>query len=282
MSEISANKFPSLLMTKSCRIEETIGNEKCTNTMEKALAAAIVALFLAIVAGIIKLIKRAALGSEFKEIEKVLDKFGNSKSIEYEIGNGEEKLIKEFSPKQLSEFIRKKYQDKKLWENKDLELYQKVLENNSSSESCIEEVMDICHKGLHVKSPTNWSFDKSENKSFPIITCYDGDDNSIKVFVNERYSSIEDCVEKSIWEIKASRSKFIRSAPKKVTLNGYPCCSVGYAYKFANYNRYGLVIGYQIANNLVAILNVTCKKDWSFLCSELIMSIIGSVKYSPE
>ena len=215
----SCKEFPSLLLTKFCRIEETIGNERiCIFTMVQALTAAIVALSFAIVAGIIKLIKRAALGSEFKEIEKVLDKFGSTKSIEYEIVNGEEKLIKKFSPKQLSEFISKKYQNKKLWENKDLELYQKVLENNSSTDSCIEEVMDIYHKGLFVKSPANWAFDKSENKSFPIITCYDGDDNSIEVFVNERYSSIEDCVEKTFGKSRHLVASSLVVYPKKKRL----------------------------------------------------------------
>ncbi len=250
--------------------------------MEKALAAAIVALFLAFVAGIIKLIKRAALGSEFKDLEKILEKFGSTKSIEFDITNGEEKLLKTFSPKQLSEFIRMKYQERKQWKNKDIELYHKVLENNNISESLSKDTRDICHKGLYIKSPINWSFDNSENKSFPIITCYDGNDNSITVLVDERYSSIEDCVEKRIWEIKESRSKFIRSTPKNGIVNNYPTCSVGYAYKYADYNRYGLVVGYQIASDLAAILHITYKKDWSFLCSELITSIINSVKYEPN
>lgn len=249
--------------------------------MEKALAAAIVALFLAIVAGIIKLIKRAALGSEFKDLEQVLDKFGSAKSIEFDITNGEEKLLKTFTPKQLYEYIRMKYQERKQWKNKGIELYQKVLENNFS-DLLPRDTRDISHKGLHIKCPMKWSFEKSENKSYPIITCYDGNDNSITVLVDERYSSVEDCVEKRIWEIKEYRSKFIRSTSKNGIVNNYPICSVGYAYKYANYNRYGIVIGYPIAYNLVAIMHIACKEDWSFLCSELITSIIDSVNYEPN
>jgi hypothetical protein len=249
------------------------------NVWEKALAASLWSLTIAIVVGIIRIIKRATLGSEFKDLEKVLDKFGSTNNIEFDITNGEEKLLKSFSPKQLSEFIRMKYQERKQWKNKELELYHKVLENNNISEPCSRDTKDICYKGLYIKSPMNWSFDNSENKSFPIITCYDGNDNSITVFVDERYISIEDCVERNIWKIKASRNKFIRSTPTNRTINGYPTCSVGYAYKYADYNRYGIVIGYPVADNLAAILHITCKKDWSFLCSDLITTIIDSVKY---
>lgn len=213
-----------------------------------------------------------------------MDKFGSTKCIEFDIlNNGEQKITKTFTPKQLSEYIRIKHQEKKQWEDKPQELYQRVIETNNTIETIPGDLIEIYHKGLHIKSLSTWSIEKKENNICPsIIRCYDGDKVSITVSINKRFSDIEDSVENNVKEIGEYRSKFIRSTPKKDIINAYSTYSVGFAYKFDSFNRFGLVIGYQISSDLVAILHISCINDWSILCSELIRQIEESVKYEPQ
>ena len=137
------------------------------NVWPTALGAAILSLIITIAAVMIRLIKRASLGSEFRDIEKILDKFGSSKDIEFDINEGEEKDMKSFSPKQLSEFIKIKHQHKKQWEDKKLALYKLVIESKTAPDTITENLLDVCHKGLYIKIPKNWSFEKRENSVCP-------------------------------------------------------------------------------------------------------------------
>lgn len=66
--------------------------------MVQALTAAIVALFIGAIAFIVRKIKRAMLGSEFKDLEKVLDKFGSSGIIEFGIAKDEGIISMPFTP----------------------------------------------------------------------------------------------------------------------------------------------------------------------------------------
>jgi len=255
--------------------------------MVQALTAAIVALFLGAIAFIVRKIKRAALGSEFKDLEKVLDKFGSSSMIEFGITKNEGIITMPFTPTQLSSFIRLKYSERKQWKENEYELYKKVIgdNDNSNTNGVLIECVDVVYNGLHMKCPLGWSVEKKDSdeksggKCLPIITSSDGNDNIITAKVMKTYLSIEETIERMIWDEKAQRSKFIRSVPMSNVKNGCPTSQVGYAYKYADYNRYGFVYGCQLSSDLAIILHIKLIDDWSVLCSKSIGEIIDTVEY---
>lgn len=253
--------------------------------MVQALTAALIALFLGAIAFVIRRIKRATLGSEFKDLEKVLDSFGSTNNIIFTVTKNEESISTSFTPTQLREFIRLKHTNGKEWKDNEYGLYKKVIEDSSNTNEFSIDCIDTFYNGLHIKSPIGWyigkteSDEKIEGMHLPIITSSDGKGNIITAKVLKSYLNIEESVERFIWDVKAQRSKFIRGASKSNVINGCSTCSVGYAYKYADYILYGLVIGYQLKSDLVILLQLTYKNDWSVLCSKSITEIIDSVKY---
>ena len=253
--------------------------------MVQALTAAIIALFLGVIAFIVRKIKRATLGSEFKDLEKVLGRFGSSTNIKFEIIKDKENVLLSFTPTQLSKFIRLKYSDRKAWKENEYGLYNKVIEDNDDTNVFNIEIVDVSYNGLHIKCPTGWSIVKTDSDEkvggmhLPVITSSDGNDNIITAKVMKTYLSIEDSVERFIWEEKSQRSKFIRSASKSYLDKGRPSCSVGYAYKYGDSYRYGLVYGCQLTHDLAILLHIKVIDDWSVLCSKPISEIIDTVEY---
>ena len=253
--------------------------------MVQALTAAIVALFLGVIAFIVRKIKRATLGSEFKDLEKVLGRFGSSTNIKFEIAKDKENVLLSFTPTQLSKFIRLKYSDRKAWKENEYGLYNKVIEDDDNTNVLNIEIVDAFYNGLHIKCPTEWSIVKTDSDEkvggihLPIITSSDGNDNIITAKVMKTYLSIAESVERFIWEEKAMRSKFIRSASISNVKNGRPSCSVGYAYKFGDSYRYGLVYGCQLTHDLAILLHIKVIDDWAVLCSKSISEIIDTVEY---
>lgn len=254
--------------------------------MVQALTAAIVALFIGAIAFIVRKIKRAALGSEFKDLEKVLDKFGSSGMIEFGIAKDEGIISMPFTPTQLSLFIRSKYSEGKRWKENEYGLYKKVIEDIDNTNGVSIECVDAIYNGLHMKCPLRWTVEKKDSdekiggKCLPIITSSDGDGNIITAKVMNTYLSIEETIERFIWDEKAQRSKFIRSVSKSNVKKACSTCQVGYAYKYADYNQYGLVYGCQLTPDLAILLNIKYKDDWSVLCSKSIGEIIDTVEYN--
>lgn len=255
------------------------------NVWDKALGAAILAFLITIVSIIIRLIKRASLGSEFKDLEKVLDSFGSTNNIIFNITKGEESISTSFTPIQLRKFIRLKHTNGKEWKNNEYGLYKKVIDDSSNTNEFSIDCIDASYNGLHMKSPIGWYLGKTDSDEkikgmpLPIITSSDGEGNIITAKVLKSYLNIEESVERFIWDVKAQRSKFICGASKSNVINGCSTCSIGYAYKYADYILYGLVIGYQLKSDLVLLLQLTYKDDWSVLCSKSITEIIDSAKY---
>ena len=253
--------------------------------MVQALTAAIIALFFGVIAFIVRKIKRASLGSEFKDLEKVLGRFGSSTNIKFEIAKDKENVLLTFTPTQLSKFIRLKYSNRKTWKENEFGLYSKVTEDNDNTNVCNFEIIDAFYNGLHIKCPTGWSIEKTDSDEkvggvhLPVITSSDGNDSIITAKVMKTYLGIEETIERFVWEEKAQRSKFIRSASKSYLDKGRPSCSVGYAYKFGDSNRYGLVYGCQLINDLANLLHIKVIDDWSVLCSKPISEIIDTVEY---
>lgn len=253
--------------------------------MERALTAAIVALFLGVIAFIVRKIKRVTLGSEFKDLEKVLYRFGSWTNIQFGITKDKENVLLTFTPTQLSKFIHLKHSDRKAWKENEYALYSKVIEDNDNTNVINIEIVDAFYNGLHIKCPVGWSVEKTDSDEkvggmhLPVITSSDGNDNTITVKVMKTYLSIEETVERFIWEEKAQRSKFIRSASKLYLDKGRPSCSVGYAYKYGDSNRYGLVYGCQLTNDLAILLHIKVIGDWSALCSKPISEVIDTVEF---
>lgn len=185
----------------------------------------------------------------------------------------------------MSSFIRLKYSEGKLWKENEYGLYKKVVENNDNTNDVLIECVEAVYNGLHLKCPIGWSVEKKDSdekiggKCLPVISSSDGNDNIITAKVMKTYLCIEETIERLIWDEKAQRSKFISNVPVSNVKKGFPTSQVGYAYKYADYNRYGFVYGCQLSSDLAIILHIKLIDDWSVLCSKSIGEIIDTVEY---
>ena len=255
--------------------------------MGSALTAVIVALFIGAIATIAKWITYAFLDPEFKNLGKVFPFFGKNKKIEFEIsqGIGENEIKKKesFSPRELALFLRMKYQDSKEWKGKEFDLLQQVKDDISNSEEApLPNLVVVKTKNISMLCPVEWSVDKFEDKyEYTTIKCKSDDGISIIVKVDVMFKSIKSIQEDYIRGIGKGLSKFICGRAKSETFKGNKASSCGYAYKNEkNESYYGYVLVYILNSSRVAIIDVSCKYDWSILCSKLNAKIIDSVEYS--
>lgn len=255
--------------------------------MVEIITAVIVALLFSAAAGIVKLIKKASLDSEFKDIERVLRNFGSTDTIEFEIAKDEGTVLTPFSPKQLSEFIRLKHNDN-CWKGKEFDLMHKV-KNTIDSTEVLPELKEITFCGVSIKCPSNWmietmyskNLDRFENSNnYPTIKCNNGNETSFSVVVQETSSSSDAIVISYINEIKLFGKSFIHSELIHLKNNkSTMCTSCSYAYKQKKQNRYGMILVYQKDSSHIVKFTASCKDDWSLMCSNLITTIIDSIEY---
>ena len=244
---------------------------------------------IAVISAIIFLVRRLSLGSEFKDLEKVLDSFGSTNSIDYEIIQDKESTQMSFSPKELYEFIKLKHKESDKWKRKEYELAKTVKEHHRYEENDIPELHEISYKGLSIKCPIDWSSETIDMKNldiaavsdtYPIIRGNNKDGYSFSLKAESISTEPKEYVKVFIKGIMSYGKKFVHGAYKPFNIGNESCYSCGYGYKLNGNNRYGIVIAWKFDAYHIISFSVSCVDDWSILCSKLTHEMINSIKYS--
>ena len=244
---------------------------------------------IAVISAIIFIVRRLSLDSESKDLEKVLDSFGNTNSIDYEIVQDKESTQMAFSPKELSEFIKLKHKESRRWKKNEYELFRIVKERHRHETDYLPDLNEITYKGLHIKCPNDWTYETIDKKnleidalsdSYPIIRGRSDDGYVFSLKAESTSSEPKNYVKTFIKEIMSNSKKFIHGTYKPFNNNkNESCYSCGYGYKLNDSNRFGIIIAWKFDAYHIISFSVSYANDWSVLCNKLTQEMINSVRY---